>query len=96
MKLIKIDKFDNGSHDNQITNSNIKVPDGWASIPDDMDTPNFPFGDIVVKDIDGIMTVIKWTPIEIPNIVEDDPEPTQEEKLRADIDYLAIMMGVEL
>ena len=41
-----------------------------------------------------ILTVTKMTEGTLPDPVE--PEPTETEQLRADIDYLAIMTGVEL
>lgn len=41
-----------------------------------------------------IMTVTEMTEGTLPEPVE--PEPTETEQLRADVDYLAIMTGVEL
>lgn len=35
-------------------------------------------------------------PVEMPEYIPSDPEPTELEKLRADIDYLSIMTGVTL
>ena len=54
-KIIEINTLENGSHRNQIGNFKT-IPEGWAVIPDDMETPNFPFGDIEVKDEDIIGT----------------------------------------
>ena len=51
MRLIKIESFENGTHENQTINRLSKIPEGWAVIPDEMETPNFPFGDIAVEDI---------------------------------------------
>lgn len=65
MRIIEISAQDNRAHRNQ-TGTFFTVPDGWAIIPDDMVCENFPFGEIEVKEIDGIMTVIKWIPGEIP------------------------------
>lgn len=48
MKIIRIEPNGNGAHNNQTINGPISVPDGWALIPDGMETPNFPFGDITV------------------------------------------------
>lgn len=97
MRIVEKKARENGSHRN-LTSDYIKiVPDGWAKVPEDMDTPNFPFGEITVKVIDGVPTVTKWTP---GTIQEPEPEPEQPvsetEQLRADIDYIAIMTGVEL
>ena len=41
-----------------------------------------------------ILTVTKMTEGTLPEPVE--PEPTEQEQMRADIEYLAIMTGVEL
>ena len=68
MRIIEITALENGAHRNQTSNV---CPDGWAVVPDDLDTPNFPFGEITVRK--GRVT--KWTPIDIPS----DPELTAEE-----------------
>lgn len=95
MRIIKIEAYDNGGHDNNGANFDYEIiPEGWAVVPDDMETPNFPFGDIEVKEIGGVMTVTKWTERDIP---EPPEKPVSElEQLRADIDYIAIMAGVDL
>ena len=89
MRLIEINALSNGAHRNQIVFGNVTSPDGWAIIPDDMETPNFPFGDVEVENIvhyrkmtteEGtiqkpytIPTVTKWEPLPIP-----EPEPGPE------------------
>ena len=96
MKIIEIAALDNGAHRNQTGNFSA-IPDGWAIIHDGMETPNFPFGEVVAEEIDGVMTVTKWTPGEIPEPEpEPEPEPTELEQLRADVDYIAMETGVEL
>ncbi len=65
MQIIEIEALENGAHRNQ--NGFIgDIPDGWAVIPDNIETQNFPFGDIDVEEIDGIMTVTRWVPGIIP------------------------------
>ena len=71
MKMLKIAAFPNGAHDNQGYHG--VLPDGWAIIPDDMELPNFPFGEVEVEDVDGVMTVTKWVAGEMPVVVD---EPT--------------------
>ena len=95
MRIIEISKLSNGAHRNQ--DGNFKnIPKGWAVIPEDMETENFPFGEIKITEIDGIMTVTKWIAGEMP-VTEKAQLPVSEvEQLRADIDYIAIMTGVEL
>ena len=88
MKIIEINTLENGSHRNQTGNFTI-IPEGWAVIPEEMELGNFPFGEIVVEEIEGTMTVTKWTPGIIPEPVpEPEPEPTTEELLN-------IILGVE-
>ena len=65
MRLIEIEKQDNGSHRNQTISCIMDIPEGWAEIPENMETENFPFGDITVEEIDGKPTVTSWTPIYI-------------------------------
>ena len=95
MKIIEIEALPNDAHRNQTGNFSI-IPDGYAVIPDDMETPNFPFGEVIVEEIGGVMTVTKWTPGIIPETEKVEQPVTEIEQLRADIDYLAIMTGVEL
>lgn len=95
MRIIEIKALANGAHANQTVDGNFSVPSGWAVIPSDMSTPNFPFGIIDAKKINGIMTVTRWIPGEIPEITEHKTiNPI--EQMRADIDYIAAMAGVEL
>ena len=71
MRIIEIAPLKNGAHRNQTVFGGITVPDGWAVIPDNIETQNFPFGDIVVEEIDNIMTVTRWEPGIVP-----DQEPS--------------------
>ena len=64
MRAIEISALSNGAHRNQ-TGLSV-LPDGWAVIPEFVVCNNFPFGDITVKEIDGVMTVTSWTPGIIP------------------------------
>lgn len=84
MRIIEIKATEYGAHDNQAYHGFL--PDGWAVIPDGMETENFPFGEVEVEEINGLMTVTKWTPGEMPVVPEPEPvepEPTTEEILNA-------------
>lgn len=70
MRIIEIAALENGAHRNQTYHG--VIPDGWAAVPDDMVCENFPFGDIDAEEINGVMTVTKWTAGVIP---EPEPEP---------------------
>ncbi len=95
MRIVEIKALSNGSHRNQTGEFNA-VPEGYAVIPDGMITENFPFGEIEVEQIDGVRKVTKWTPGVIPEIEETEKPISETEQLRADVDYIAVMMGVDL
>lgn len=95
MKLIEIKSLENGGHRNAAGDFKT-IPEGWAVIPDGIETLNFPFGEVEVEEIDGTMTVTKWTPGTIPEIKETEKPVSPIEQLRADIEYLALMTEVDL
>lgn len=90
MRIIEIEACENGSHRNQASNFTT-IPEGWAVIPDDMETPNFPFGDIEVEEKDGVMVVTKWIAGEMP---EPTPMPEPIEDVTWDSMAEAIKEGV--
>lgn len=80
MRIIEIVKNSNGAYRNQTMYAGSRIPTGWAVIPDDMETPNFPFGELTAEEIDGVMTVTSWTPGEMPEpMPEVKAEPTANE-----------------
>lgn len=91
MRLVQIDPFENGSHDNQTINKNISLPSGWAVIPDDMVCENFPFGTLTAEEIDGVMTVTSWVPGVIPEIEVFEEALTQLDRIEAQVTYTAMM-----
>lgn len=88
MRIVEIAVDENGAHRNQTANLKT-VPAGWAVIPDGMETPNFPFGDITVEEMDGVMVVTSWTAGTIPA-----PEPTPEPEPTADEDRDAMLIDL--
>ena len=99
-RFIKIQGNEAGAHQNQThlgppycIHGKLWIPDGYAVIPNDMETPNFPFGDITVEEINGIPTVTSWTPREIP---EPEPDPVPEPSTREQIDELKEAMDMIL
>lgn len=88
MRLIEI-KDINGAHCFQTINKLSKIPEGWAVIPDDMETPNLPFGDITVEDIDGVPTVTSWVAGEMP-VIEVIPEAEAEPTAQEDTDAMLV------
>lgn len=83
-RIIKVAALDNGGHYNT-TGTFASIPEGWAVVPDDLTTENFPFGEVEVEEIDGVLTVTKWTPGEIPEV----PEPEQDATLEKRVDEMA-------
>lgn len=88
LRLVKIEPLGNGGHENQRRDYDFAIPEGWAVIPDDMECENFPFGEVEAEEIDGVMTVTKWTAGEMPE-PEPLPEPTPTTE-----DILNAMLGV--
>ena len=78
MKYIKIEPFENGAHDNQ-ENGFSSVPSGWAIIPDGMETPNFPFGEVTVDETQTPPVVTGWTAGTIPEPETPSPAKQREE-----------------
>ena len=98
MRLVEIKKLSNGAHRNNNINDELyPIPEGWAVIPEYVETENFPFGDIRViemplTDDEGetrmITTVIEWIPGVVP-----EPEPMPEPKPTTD-EILNTLLGV--
>lgn len=83
MTFLRIDAFPNGAHDNLTPFYSVPLPEGWAVLPESVGTPetleSFPFGDITVEEISGVMTVTSWTPGTIPAPEEKTPAQLREE-----------------
>lgn len=93
MRIIEIQTLTNGAHRNQTTTSTT-IPTGWAEIPADLAIPEtFPFVDIQVEDGKVVSMTAGVVPDSEPG---PEPEPTEMEQLRADIDFVAAMTGVTL
>ena len=91
MRITEIAALDNGAHRNQ-TGTISAVPDGWAVIPDGMETPNFPFGEVTVDETKTPPVVTGWTAGTIPEPEpEPEPEPTQLDRVEAQATYTAMI-----
>ena len=91
MYMIEIAALDNGAHRNQSYPG--AVPDGWALVREDVSTlENFPFGEVIAEEIDGVMTMTQWIPGELPEPEpEPEPAPTQLDMIEAQVTYTAMM-----
>lgn len=83
LRICLLKNFNHG-YDFNIAPPDVSVPEGWAVIPESMDTPNFPFGDIEVEEIDGVMTVTKWIPGELPAPIQPTPSELREQAYNND------------
>lgn len=92
MKIIEIKALENGGHRNLI-GDNLPLPEGWAVIPDDMKTENFPFGEVTAEKINGIMTVTKWVAGTIPESNEPEPITTDERLAALEAAVLELAIG---
>lgn len=81
IRIVEIKALSNGSHRNQSGIIDV-IPDGWAVIPDDIETKNFPFGELVAEKVKGVQTVTKWVAGTIPEVPEIE-KITTEERLAA-------------
>lgn len=90
MRIIEIAPLDNGAHRNQNGVLSV-VPEGWAVLPADKVCENFPFGEVEVEKINGVMIVTKWTPGEIPKPEPVVEEPSQQDIIEAQVTYTAMM-----
>lgn len=95
MTFIQIEKLPNGAHENYSyydESAKVELQDGWAVVSEKLEPlENFPFGDVEVEEINGVMTVTKWTPLPIPQPPPPEPEPPSElDKLQAQVLYTAV------
>lgn len=61
MRIIELMAEENGAYRNRKTDFDVEVPDGWAIVSEDLETPaTFPFVKNLVQDADGM--VIGWEP----------------------------------
>lgn len=96
MFIIEIAALENGAHRNQISSAKMPVPNGWVEVPAELEAEAksyLPFIELTVED--GVLVAVAQGVIPEPEPVPE-PEPTETEQLRADVDYIAIMTGVEL
>lgn len=93
MKIIEIKALENGAHRNQ-TGTFKTIPDGFAVVPDDMELENFPFGEVTAEEIDGVMTVTKWTAGTIPEVEKPEQPVSEVEQLRADVEQIKALLKI--
>lgn len=94
MTIISIEKLQSGHHGLESQSNRAKCwLDGYITVPPELEQKAWDcmgYCDLVI--VDGVLTDIM--PSEMPELPK--PQPTELQKLRADIDFLSIMTGVTL
>jgi hypothetical protein len=95
MMIIKIEATETGLHHYETQSHRMECwIDGYIVVPEQFESAVIDcngYCDLVIKN--NILENVVPRPDLIPT---QDTEPTEAERLRADIDYIAIMTGVEL
>lgn len=108
MYIIKLEASENGGRPSLQSWTGETAPEGYALCPDeffDVFYSTTPAGFVNITVEEGVVTsmtvnqeaVDAWND-EHPILPEaqSEPEPTEMEQLRADVDYIAALTGVEL
>lgn len=81
MKIIEIAALENGAHKNQIIESNVVPPNGWAVIPDNIELPStFPFVNLTIDENGNITGVTAGV---VPEPEPEETEPSEAEDAAA-------------
>lgn len=96
MTIIKVDPLSDGQHPIESQSGRKECwLDGYISVPESLEGDVWGTLGWCSLDIrDGVLVGI--TPTTKPDLTPVKQSPTELEKLRADLDYLSVMMGVEL
>ncbi len=95
LSIIEIEARPDGGHGLQSQSHRTACwLDGWVAVPKDLEEAVWACGGYCDLTLDGSGALVGITPVDRP--VPSEPEPTAEEQLRADVDYLAAMTGVTL
>ena len=77
LRIVEIKAMSGGVHKSQGYHG--EVLKGYALIPEGMEMLNFPYGEVMAKEVNGVMTVTKWTPGEVPESGTTTPAQQREE-----------------
>jgi hypothetical protein len=94
--IIEIQAREDGGHGLQGQSARKECwMEGWIAIPEELVDKAWEckgYCDLVIQD--GVL--VDLIPGEVPETPEPEDVPTETEQLRADVDYIAVMTGVEL
>jgi len=112
MHIICLTPLEEGVYNDHKADHIIAPPDGWAYIPEGFPLPStFPrLGSLeaeeltYTKEVEGETEPMEYKMVTVTKMTEGtlpEHEPAEEaippmEQLRADVDYIAVMTGVEL
>ena len=95
LTIIELEAREDGRHGLQSQSHRTQCwLEGWVAVPPELQQEAWDCGGYCEIQVDkkGVLTGL--TPISRPE--HPQPEPTVEERLRADVDYLAALQGVSL
>ena len=95
LTIIEINGREDGFHGLQSQSHRTQCwLEGWVAVPPELTQAAWDCGGYCDLKLDKKGVLVGIVPREQPP--QPEPEPTAEEQLRADVDFLAIMMGVNL
>ncbi|MCI9263454.1 MAG: toxin-antitoxin system toxin subunit [Oscillospiraceae bacterium] len=94
LTIIELEPREDGGHGVQSQSHRRECwLEGWVEVPEELCGAVWDCGGYCDLTLDGEGRLTAVTPTERPR---EEPEPTGEERLRADVDFIAAMTGVEL
>lgn len=97
MTIIELQARPDGGHGLQSQSHRTECwLEGWVAVPPQLEQTAWDCGGYCDLELDQEGALVGLTPIEQPAQPQVEPEPTETERLRADVDYLAAMTGVSL
>ena len=95
LTIIEIHPREDGGHGVQSQSHRKECwLEGWVAVPEELEKAVWECGGYCELTLDRDGALVGITPTKRPEPPE--MEPTEEEKLRADVDFIAAMTGVEL
>lgn len=95
LTIIELSAREDGGHGLQSQSHRTECwLEGWVAVPPTLEQAAWDCGGYCELELDGDGALVGLTPKERP--AEPEAGPTEAEQLRADVDYLAAITGVEL
>ena len=95
LTIIEIEAQADGFHNIQSQSHRTECwLEGWVAVPEELVQVAWDCGGYCDLELNKKGVLVGIVPREKPP--QPEPEPTAQEQLRADVDFLAVMMGVSL